>query len=362
MLDLRTRIQNLVGPHQPTEDDYSFMQPGGNDHLLQFAFLSCSDEYLELDPWDRYNLLLADLSAQTEIEFILDDDGRFATYVNRNDKGVKNVQAVMDLRDDYLILIYFFGESRACQKIIQQLFDFSAFSPCFLNTNALIEIAGILDSVNFLQYGFEQQPSMFLEPVVMKGRLMGEMAHQICFEYARSYEPFFCIEKISGQTKEGTQGTISFQDTALMQVDSSRLSEFLKVAETLFKILRNRYQYLLDNCLIQWRSNPGQSMLAYSGSPINLYLATPIDKIDGLVKLFTYGQKKMQLVGTVERVSRKLWSIKTSELNTSEQIELEVSDKLIRIFLKQKSAIPLLDRVERYIRKHINSDLETSFL
>ena len=191
---------------------------------------------------------------------------------------------------------------------------------------------------------------------------MGDMAHQICFEYARLYEPFFCVEKISGQTMEGTQGIISFQDTGLMQVDSSRLSDFLKIAEPVFEILKNRYQNLLENYLIQWQTNLGQLMLTYSGSPLNLYLATPIDKISGLVKLFTLGQKKLQLVGTAERVSRKLWSIKTSDLSTSEQIELEISERLIRIFLKQKSAIPLLDSIERYIRQHINAELETSSL
>jgi hypothetical protein len=362
MLDLKKRIQNLVGPHQPTEDDFSFLQPGGNDHLIQFAFLNSSDEYLELGPWDRYNLLLAELSAQTEIEFILDDDSRFATYTNKNEKGGKNVQVVMDLRDDHLIVIYFFGESKTCQKTNQKLFEFSAFSPCFLNTSALIQIAGMLESVSLLQYNFEQQPSMFIEPVVMKGKLTGNLAHQICFEYARLYEPYFCVEKIAGQTMEGTQGTISFQDTGVMQVDSSRLSDFLKMAEPVFEILKNRYQNLLENCVIQWQPNPGQLMLTYSGSPLNLFLATPIDKIAGAVKLFASGQKKLPLVGSAERVSRKLWSIKTSDLNTSEQIELEISANLIRIFLKEKSAIPLLDGVEHYIRQHISAELESNSL
>jgi len=362
MFELRERIQSLVGPHQPLADDFSFLQPGGNEHLIQFAFLNCTDEYRELDNWDRFNLLLTDLYAATDIEFDLDEDGRFATFVSKNPKGVKNIQTVIDLRDDSLIVIYFFGDSKACHKLNQRLFQFPAFSPCFLNTTTLIEIAGLLDSIGFLQYNFEQLPSMFLEPVVMKGKLVGEMAHKLCYEFVQQHEPYFYIEKISGQVKEGSQGTTSFDDTGLIKVDSGRLSEFLKVAEIVFKILKNRYQNLLKKSLIQWQVNPSNSMLICTGSPIDVCLVSPINNINGLIKLFTQGQQKMHLIGTAERVSRKMWCIKSSEWNTSEQIEFEISEKLIRIYLLRKSTIPLLDRIERYIRKHINAELDTSSL
>lgn len=244
----------------------------------------------------------------------------------------------------------------------QQLFGFPVFTPCFLNTNTLIEIAGMLDSVSLLQYHFEQLPSMFSSPVVMKGRLMGQMAHKICFEYAQQYEPYFYVETLSGQMKEESQGTISFSDTGLIKVDASRLTEFIKVADTLIKKLKNRYSFLLEKCLIRWQANPGNSLLCYTGNPIDVYLVSPIDRISGLIKLLTQGQGKLNLFGTAERVSRKLWSIKTTEWQTSEQMDFEISNKVIRIFLKRKNAIPLLDRVEQYIRRHINAELNMSSL
>lgn len=356
---MKDRIQKLVGPKLLSEEDFSFLQPGGNDHLIQFLYKNYSDEYRELDNWDRYNLLLADISTSLDIDFNLDEDARFAWLEKKNSKGIKTIQAVMDLRDDYLVVVYYFGDSNACIKLNQKLCLADDFHPCFINSDQLIDIAKNIGKISSVQYNFEQLPSMFLQPVVMKGVIKGKLADEMCLEYAERYMNFFNVDAIAGIMTEGIQGAINFLNNGNIRVDACRLSSFLEIANSLFLMLRAKYKNLLENYIVKWEEISRGSLLRLRGNPVVMQLQIPIDKMDGLIKLLTQGNKPLQLIGTSARKSRKMWSVKVTELNSARQLEFDLSDRIIRVLLKNRNAIPLLDKTENFFRQHVGAELDS---
>ncbi|MCP4751431.1 MAG: hypothetical protein GY866_11090 [Proteobacteria bacterium] len=356
--ELKDRIQNLIGLNPQLEEDYSFLQPGGNDHLVQFFYKNLADEYLELEEWDRYNLMLIDLSAALDIDFVLDEDARFATLVRKNGKGVKIVQAVMDLRDDYLAAVYYFGDSKTCFQLNQKLNRTTLFHPCYLNSAVFVRLAQSLEKIRSVEYDFEQLPSMFLEPVIMRGILKGELVHDMFFDYMEKYRYFFNIDSIAGYLKEGSQGTVVVRYDGTIKVDVCRLSSFLHITGSLFDMLREKYRTLMERDIVFWDENPRNSLLKLNGSPIKIMLHNRVDTIEGLVKFLTQGNRSVPIIGISERISRKLWSVKVTETTSAEQVELEISDSLVRIFVGNRNAIPILDKIERFFRQHINAEFD----
>ncbi len=358
VLELTNRIKKLIGLNHLLEDDLSFFQPGGNDHLAQFFLKSFCDEYWELEAWDRHNLLLMELAAATDIEFVLDEDARFATLVEINSKGVKTIQAVVDLRDEYLAVVYYFGDYKACSKLNRKLFQTSSLHPCYVNSTAFIKIAGHLEKVTLLQCDFEQLPSMFSEPLAMKGVWKGELANGIFSENAAKHHRCFNVDSLAGYIADGARGTMVFSSDGSIKVDTCRLSTFLEMANLLFLILRERYEKLSGRYIVQWNEMPTSSLLRLDGNLIQIPLANPIDRIEGLIDVLSRGGKALRLIGVTERVSRKMWNVKTTELDSFRSLEFDVTDAMIRVFLGNKDSIPLFDKVESFIRRHICAEFE----
>ena len=362
ILDLTERIRKLIGLDYFVDEDFSFFQPGGNDHSLQFFFKCLPDEYLELTEWDRHNLFLQDLTAELDIEFDLDEDGRFATYTEKNRKDVKSIQAVMDLRDNFLVIVYFFGDSRLCARFNQKLALTSGLNACYLGSNGLSKIAQNLEKIVGIEFSFEQLSSMFLEPVTMRGVLRGDLAHDTYYSHRETQGSFFNVNSISGHIVDGAQGTMIFNSSGMVQIDACRLSSFLDMANRLHSILRERYQNLVEKCVVGWIENPGTSFLQLNGTFIEIGLKHPMDKLDGLLTFLTRGDKTIQFFGLSERTSRKLWSVKSIEYKSSIPIEFEVADDRVRVFLKHRNSIPFLDHVERFLRTHASAELDCSVL
>lgn len=359
MIELKNRIQTLIGSNDIIEDDYSFLQPGGNDHLVQFLFKNFSDEYWELDKWNRNNLLMIDISAFLEMDFVLDDDACFATLVMKNGKGIKRVQAVLDLRDEFVVIAYYFGDSKACLKINQKFVNFPLLCPCFLNSNNMIAIARDLEKIKQIEYHFEQPISMFQSPVVMKGVFSGRLVQDIFNEYVDKYREFFNIVSLSGYLTDGAQGTISFQGNGIVWVDACRLSSFLEIVESLFVVLKEKYRILISQHIISWETFSNSYLKKYSGTPIEYELPFSVDNLETLCKSILRGNKTLELTGIAEKMSRKQWSVKVTEVKTANQLELELSNNLIRVVLHNKKAIPLLEKLEFYFRHHICAQFES---
>ncbi|MBU3916882.1 hypothetical protein KKA14_15225, partial [bacterium] len=350
----------LIGLDYSVDEDFSFFQPGGNDHFLQFFFKSLRDEYWELDDWDRYNLLLMEFSAELGIDFVLDEDASFATLIQKNPKGMKTVQAVMDLRDDFLVIVYYFGESKVCSKLNQTLSLASSLQPCFISSCILSEIAHNLERITVIDYNFEQLPSMFSEPVTMRGTIKGNPAHDAYFENSERCGSFFNVNLIAGHMINGAQGTMLFHSNGIVQVDACRLSSFLEMTNILYIALKEKYENLLTNYVIGWETVPGNRFLKYNGSQLEISFQKQVDKLEGLLRFLTKGDATIRLFGISERISRRMWSVKSIDLDNGRSIEFEVSDCMIRVFLKDRNSIPLLDKVECFLRQHISARLEIS--
>lgn len=356
--ELTERIRRLIGLESSLGRDYSFFQPGGNEHTVQFFFKNLPAEYLDLGMWDRNNLFLCELSAQLDHEFILDDDGCFATQVTINGKGVKSVQAVMDLRDDYIVTVYYYGESKACLKLNQQLMDVAYLSPCFAGMNFLERLVESLEKITRIEFEFEQYDSMFNDPVCLKGSFCGSPAHRFYYEYLETMPACFAANYICGRITDDTQGEMKFYSHGMLQVDDCRLSGFMEFVDRMFGMLREKYSNLVENCLLSWQSTTNGSADRLSGSFIEIWLQDPLSNCEGLVKYLVRGDKTNPFFGIAERVSRKLWSVKMIEPETQAALEFEISGNLIRIFLKHKGSIPLLNKLEEFLRKHVAANLE----
>lgn len=358
LADLTERIRQQFGPGHFHEDDYSFLQPGGNDHLVQFLFKCFPDEYWELDDWNRHNLLLIDLSADLDIQFQLDDDGRFAVLQSKAGEGPKRVQAIIDLRDDLLAVVYYFGDVRKCLRLNLQMSQSPLLHQCYVDSDMLFRIVEVFEKVIGIEYDFEQSSSLFLQPVIMKGELRGDLVHQLFRGYSEQFSKYLNLCSLSGFLTDGAQGSITLLANGSVRTDACRLSSFIEIVGYVLDMLLKKYQTLTHSFVLDWDEHHRSRILELVGNPIEIELPFSIEKIEGLVKYLTNGNKNTPFMGISERISRKLWRIKVTEINTTEQIEFEVSERLIRIFLQNSRAIPIYDRIERFLRHQVCASLD----
>ncbi|MBU2512178.1 hypothetical protein KJ966_12635 [bacterium] len=310
--------------------------------------------------WNRHHLFLCDLPTKPDYEFVLDDDGRFATLEHSDSKQSKEVAAVMDLRDDYIVVVYYFGDSKICARINQLLKASPNLHACYLGMSIFEQVVCELEQITHLEFDFEQQSAMFSEPVNLKGTISGQPAQLIYHQYLQNHKPFFNIQSISGRISDESHGKVIFQFDGMAQVDDCRLSDFMQIVKLLFLLLRLKYKSLADKCILKWSGTEEKNYISLDGNMIEFNLNKPIEKLEGLIRYLVKGDKQLLLYGSSERISRKLWSVKSINVNSKSQIELEVSDAMVRVYLKNRTSIPLLDSIEDFIRKHIAADIENS--
>ncbi|MCG8337093.1 MAG: hypothetical protein MJE63_21550 [Proteobacteria bacterium] len=356
--DLLERIRKQIGLEPASDDAFTLLHPTGNEHSVQFFFKNLPEEFLEFETWDKHNLFLCDLTAELDFDFALDEDGRFASLSLNGSTQSKSVEAVMDLRDDYLVTIYYFGDSKTSTRVNQQLIATERIFPCYLGAQILEQLICELDTITRVEYDFEQQQGAFMEPVILKGTINGPPAQTIYNQYLHSYKPYFNIKCICGHLTDDAQGNLVFHVYGMIQVDDCRLSDFMNIVKQLYLLLRMKYQNLVDKCVIRWESADGNKATRFTGNVIEIWLGKPVDKLDGLLRFLTRGDKSIQLFGISERVTRKLWSIKSIHVNTGAKVELELSANMLRIYLADRRSIPILDKIEDFLQKHVTIDLE----
>jgi hypothetical protein len=263
----------------------------------------------------------------------------------------------MDLRHEDIALIYYLGNKTNCLRLNQKLFAFPHIHHCFLSSPILMGIAKGLASVNSIQYCLEQSTSVFQNPLTMKGEFRGDQANDIYLEFSKNYKNWFNIELLSGYSTDGAQGTLVLNKDGLIHIDVCRLSSLLEIVNQLFSMLRNKYDYLKERHIAHEEGTAQGAFLRFGHSPIEIDLPIPIENIENFAKHLTNGQKPLQLIGISERVSPKLWSVKSTDAVSGEQIEFELSGHKIRIMLKHRRSLFLVDRFERFLRKHTSAHL-----
>lgn len=355
---LSDRIRKLSGIS--FENDYSFLQPGGNDQLIQFFHKSTPDEYDELDSFSRHSLFLSELEEKTGTAFQLDDDNRFAVCSEKGKKGTKAIQALMDLRDEDINLLYYWGTRADCLRLNQRLRSFSGIDPCYFSSPILLKTAEDLVSITAFRYRLEQLPTVFRNPITMKGEIKGEIARKICAEFAKVHKNWFNVESVSGHSTEGSQGTFLFRSDGLMQIDICRLSGLLEVVSGIFAILKEKYAYLRERNIPQENGIAAGRSFRFECSPLEIELPTAIENVESFAKQFTNGRNALQLVGNFEKISPKLWNVKSTDINFGYQIELELSRRMVRIKPKERQSLLLTERIERFLRRHICAHLASS--
>ncbi|MBT4527564.1 MAG: hypothetical protein HOC24_13525 [Deltaproteobacteria bacterium] len=356
---LYDRIQQLIGVKQNFEEDFSFLRPSGNDHLVQFCFRMISSEYLELSQYDQQHFFLLDLLEETGIEYQLDVNGEFAIFTEKNKKGVKTIQSVMDLRNESIAVIYYFGVAKPCLQLNSQLMQSLRLTACYLNPSTLKTVSQSLSGIRSFQYYFEQSSLIFKEPVVMKGSLKGDIVPDAYQIYCQQFSNWFNIIQLSGHTTDGSQGVMTIDANGKLQIDICRLSSFLKIIEKVFSLLNDKYHFILDKYVNSWQGDPHKNSIMVCSCPIQVELPYAIEFLENLSKTLTVGKKPLNLMGLYERISPKLWKIFITELNTANQIDLEISTQQILIFIHCKWSLPMLDKIESFLRNNIAANFES---
>ena len=348
---LHDRIQRLIGVDDNREGDRSFYRPGGNGHLIQFFYQESSDELSELDKRSRRHFFLLELAEKTGIEFLLDDDGWFAVYSDRDKGGIKAIHAAMDLREEDIALIYYHGSRAGCFRLNRKLCGFSGINTCYFSSPILLGLTGYLASIRSLQYYLEQLPAVFRNPTTMKGECTGDTAQDFCMKFAENGRNWFNVESISGYAVDGAQGVLTFHLDGLMQIDTARLSNLLEVASKVFAVLKKRYAYITERHISQ-ATGVGDS-LQFDCHSLEIDLPIPIDNLESFARQFADGKNSLRLSGNFQRVSPKLWSVKSTDVASGGQVEIELSVYQIRIKLHRGPVQPLVDRIEQFLRRYV---------
>ncbi len=348
------RISKLVGVTTSGEDEYSFFEPGGNDQFIQFLFLTLPPEYFELDIKDRYLLLLIELNDKIDGNFDLDETNDFAVLVKKNKKGIKTIQAVLDLRHQNLISLYSIGEPKACKNLYKKVLNCVYLNACFVDSEGLIGFAKELEKITGIKYSFEQLPRMHLQPQSLIGTISGDLTQTIFYDQIATQPQRYNINSLTGNTIDGAQGNVTFSANGGLHVDACKLASFFKTSEWLFEYLLQKYQFIADNKLQKWSRTELKSGSKININPIIFRLEYPIDKVDGLIRHLTQAIPPLLFIGTWERVSRVLWKLLITEVPSGQQLNLEFSGSMIRIFLRDINSVPLVDKIESFIRSNIS--------
>lgn len=351
---LEQRIYNLVGVKNKAEEDFTFFEPGGNDHIVQFFFKDIPDEYAELDLYSANNLLLMDIYDAIEVDFKLDDSGEFAVFTEKNSKGVKTIQAVLDLRDETLVIAYYLGIYKNCNKLNQALSMVPDLSTCCFSSEMLHSLSAGISAINDVQYYFEQPQVICHDSIAMKGQMKGHLAQQLFDSYMDQHKSWFNVIEVGGYTEDGAQGTITLDASAMIHSDGCRLSSFLKMAENAFKLLKKRYTVILGHHLIGFEQSSENSLFKAKGQPIIIQLTSKIEKVEGLAKFLTKGGRPLSLIGNFERLSPRLWSVKAFDLETIKPVEIEITNDTVTVFLTDKSSVPVFDRLELFLQQRVS--------
>ena len=353
------RIQELTGVKQNFEEDFSYLQPSGNDHLVQFCFRNIPTEYLELSQFDQQHFFLLDLLEETGFEYQLDKDGKFAIYTEKNKKGLKTIQSIMDLRNEPIAVIYYFGVAKQCLQFNSHLMQSSKLTACYFSPATLMTISNSLSGIRALHYHFEQPPQVFKEPVVLKGTLKGSVVQKAYQNYCHQFSNWFNVTQLSGHTTDGSQGVMTIEVNGKLQIDICRLSSFLKIVEKVFTIVMDKYQFILNKHVVNLHEDQNKNSVAVCSSPIEINLPLSIEFIENLAKILSSGKKPLNLIGLYERISPKLWKIFLTELDTAYQIDLEISAQQILIFMNSRRSLPMLDKIECFFRYNIATNFES---
>jgi len=353
------RIQELIGVKQNFEEDFSFLQPSGNDHLVQFSLRMIPSEYLELSQYDQQHFFLLDLLEETGVEYQLDANGEFAIFTEKNKKGIKTIQSVMDLRNESIAVIYYFGVAKPCLQLNSSLMQSTKLTACYLNPSGLMAVSESLSGIRSFQYYFEQSSLIFKEPIVMKGSLKGAIVQDAYQNYCKQFSSWFNIIQLSGHTTDGSQGVMTIDANGKLQIDICRLSSFLIIVEKVFSVLNDKYRFILDKHINNWIGDQHKKSVTVCSCPVQVQLPYAIEFLENLSKTLTVGKKPLNLMGLYERISPKLWKIFITELNTANQIDLEISSQQILIFIHCKWSLPMLDKIENFLRNNIAASFES---
>lgn len=353
------RIQEIIGAKQNFEEDFSFLQPSGNDHLVQFCFRIIPSEYLELSQFDQQHFFLLDLLEETSFDYQLDQDGQFAIYSEKNKKGIKTIQSIMDLRDESIGVVYYFGVAKQCLQLNSQLMQSSKLTACYFNPATLMTISESLSGIRALQYHFEQSTQVFKEPVVLKGAIKGSIVEKAYQNYSDQFKNWFNVIQLSGHTTDGSQGVLTIEANGKLQIDICRLSSFLKIVEKVHTLVTEKYAFILEKHVVNLHEDHNKSSIAVCSSPVEINLPLTIEFIENLAKVLSSGKKPLNLIGLYERISPKLWKVFLTELETAYQIDLEISAQQILIFMNSRWSLPMLDKIECFFRNNIATNFES---
>lgn len=351
---LTKRIHRMVGLDPVVEGEYTFFQPGGSDHFIQFFLKNFPLEYWDLDPWDRHNLFLQDLAMEFEVEFELDEEGEFAVYTEEDAKGVQVVRALMDLKQEHLGMLYLLGEARACSRFLQKVTQSTAIHPCYLDSRLLEAEMALFETLEEVQYFFEQHGLSHQSPVSLKGQIKGPHAFEVLDYLRKSQTELFNLVSFMGHSRDGSMGMISLGESGLLFAEALRLSSFLEIAEAIYEKLKQKYQLMLGKHLIHCAAQPGEGSLEIEGVPLHLEFALPIEKIEGLLRQFTAGIKPLFLLGNYERLTRGLWLVYATEISTGKQVHFEIGRAGARFYLESAHSIPLMEMIQQYLAKHVS--------
>ena len=339
------------------DEDFLFLDPGGDKYQCQLIYPVFPEEYLELDRWDRNNLWLSDLGLSIDEEFSLNDDGKFAVLSSQSKEAKCKFRTMIDLTYDYIWVVYYLGEQKTLQRFNRKLTALDCLFPLLLSSEWLIKISHILDSVQQITFEFNELPCVKRSPTSMKGNIKGPPAFGIFRDLSCNRKQEFNLTNIEGIIPNSLEATINIDSRGFMEIQPGRLSSALKVIESIKGGLIEENEYILENHIISLVNDDFHKSVFLKGEPIETRWEKCIENMEGLITILISGDKTLGFTGTSIRLSRKLWRLFCTDIKTGNPIELEISNNMLRIFIKKESSIPLMNKIVSFLQGRIDASI-----
>ena len=84
-----------------------------------------------------------------------------------------------------------------------------------------------------------------------------------------------------------------------------------------------------------------------------LEIVNPLKNVEWFISEIINGKTLLKVIGNYVRSTRKLWRVSLTFLDFGDQIEFEISEKMIIFYLYDINNIWAFERVLYFVRKHL---------
>ncbi|MDH5559864.1 MAG: hypothetical protein OEY59_03325 [Deltaproteobacteria bacterium] len=328
------------------------------EQSVQFYFRFFEEEYLEMERYERNYYFILDLHQELGTDFELNEEGDCAAYCLYDSDKKLLLRLVLDLGDDDLVVAYFIGNKQKAFKLRQKLFKIQTLKRCYLSSPMLMRLAERLGDVKGFEYHFSAQRPLTASSEILKGEIKGKDAPFFYDLYKNRHPDIFNLEAMSLETSGDNQLMIRLNQSGTLLAGLSSSKDVLRITQDIRKVVKQKAERIWEKrSFINHESDISKGLNVHVRF-VELSFTKPLDHVERLLSGWIDGIPPLKMIGSYFRSSQTTWRVAVCEIGLGGQLEFEISREGILFVLRNKKDILPLEKIEAFLRKHVDAGLK----